>query len=401
MTSRAFLSSSVVVLSLAVAGCSCDSGTRGPRRDGGPGTSDLGPATTNEVGAQCVDRIDNDRDGLLDCVDPDCVAIADCAAVDAGPRPDAPLEGCASSRHDGENGVAPVDIVWVIDDSGSMGEEGMLVQTNMNRFADRMLASGITDYHVVLLTLRSFVTIPPPLGTDPEHFLHLDVDVQSNDGFEQAINWLMPGTPTGYGHFLRPGAALHYVFVTDDESDMQSTAFRSTVRSALGRDFFGHAIASPVTGPPLCPFPGFPCIPAPGCMGMYGDAPAGGQEYIDLVTDTGGVFASICEDNWTGVFDRLLASIAIATPLPCNFLIPEPPAGEVFDRSLVNVVYTADGSPTGVTLPRSDGCTNPDGWYYDNPDAPTEILLCSGSCGTVAGSTGSIDIELGCETVVF
>jgi hypothetical protein len=403
MASRAL----VLLLSISAflaPGCSCDPVRTGPRRDTGPGGgTDGGGGSVHEQPIECADGLDNDADGYSDCSDSDCSATAGCVGVDAGPRPDVPLEGCASDSFDGENAVAPVDIVWVIDNSGSMGEEAMLVQENMNMFADRMVTSGIEDYHVVLLTQLGFVTIPDPLGSDTEHFLHVDVDVQSHDGFAQAVSWLMPGSPTGYGHFLRREAALHIVFITDDESDMDDAVFRSQLRSMLGRDFVGHAIASPIVSAPIC-FPIIGCMPGPGCTGPHGDAPSGGQQYIDLVMASAprGVFQSICTDDWTTVFDALLEEIAIAAPLPCNFRIPEPPAGETFDRNLVNVVYTPTGAAEGVTFPRSDDCANPSGWYYDDATTPTEILLCPDACSAVSGdATGSVDIELGCETVIF
>lgn len=390
-----------------VAGCSCSPVTPGRARDAGPGGGvDGGGTPPTETGAQCIDGLDNDLDGLGDCLDPDCAALADCIGRDAGPRPDVPLEGCAGASFDGENGIAPVDIVWVIDNSGSMGEEAALVQMNINQFAADIVASGVEDYHVILLTQRSFVTVPPPLGTDTERFLHLDVDVQSHDGFQRALEWVMPGTPSGYGHFIRPGSTLHFVFVTDDEAeDITAATFQSMMRSRTGRDFYGHAIASPTTGAPVCPFPGFPCIPAPGCTGPYGDAPAGGHEYELLAMYSGGVFASICTPDWTTIFDALLATIAVPRPLPCNFRIPDPPAGMSFDRNLVNVVYapSGDAAVDGMTVPRSrDDCASGAGWRYDDPANPTEIILCPSNCAAVeANPSGSVDIQLGCETVVF
>ncbi|MND04728.1 hypothetical protein D3C83_251350 [compost metagenome] len=42
------------------------------------------------------------------------------------------------------------------------------------------------------------------------------------------------------------------------------------------------------------------------------------------------------------------------------------------------------------------------GWYYDDPAAPSRILLCPSSCDAVNdGSGGRVDIALGCETVLF
>lgn len=401
MASRfcAVLTTSILVLA---AGCSCaPSGGGGRARDTGLGGGDGGPTGGTESGDECRDGTDNDRDGVADCADSDCVAAPLCVGVDGGPRADVPLMGCASESIVGENLTAPVDIVWVIDNSGSMDEETALVQMNMNRFADAITMSGVDDYRVVVLTSPALV-LPAPLGTDTERYLALDVNVQSHDGFERALEWVMPGTPTGYGHFLRREASLHFVFVTDDEAEGTSAAqFQSMMRALLGRDFYGHAIASPTTGAPTCIFG--VCIPAPGCTGPYGNAPAGGYQYELLTMYTGGVFANICSSEWTSVFDALLATIAVARPLPCNFAIPEPPAGMTFDRNLVNVVYVPSGATEGTTVPRSsDDCASGSGWRYDNPTMPTEIILCPSNCAVVESDpSATVNIELGCETVIF
>ena len=37
-------------------------------------------------------------------------------------------------------------------------------------------------------------------------------------------------------------------------------------------------------------------------------------------------------------------------------------------------------------------------WYYDNASNPTEIILCTTTCGTVSAG-GTVDVLTGCETV--
>ena len=45
---------------------------------------------------------------------------------------------------------------------------------------------------------------------------------------------------------------------------------------------------------------------------------------------------------------------------------------------------------------------NGNGWYYDNPAAPTQIILCPASCTLVEGDmTGEVDVTLGCSTVIL
>jgi hypothetical protein len=71
----------------------------------------------------------------------------------------------------------------------------------------------------------------------------------------------------------------------------------------------------------------------------------------------------------------------------------------------VNIVYTPGGGGSPMTVPQVSGASacpaTGNAWYYDNPAAPTEIVLCSSTCGTVeADTTGSVGITLGCTTVI-
>jgi hypothetical protein len=263
----------------------------------------------------------------------------------------------------------------------------------MNDFGARISASGITNYHVIVMTQMGWVTVPPPLGTDPSHFLFVDQDVQSHDAFQRAIQRL-----PDFRDFLRPDSVMHFVFVTDDESDMRATTFLAMMQGTLGRDdFVAHVIVSPPGsthcggGPLFCS----------GCNGPYGSGAANGQEYWDIASITGGLQLNICSGDWNVVFDQLLAAVAIPMPIPCRFAIPDPPAGMTFDANRVNVVYTPGSTGVAEVIPRSD-CSAGIGWQYDDPSAPTEILLCGDTCSTVdADSTGHVQIQLGCQTILM
>ena len=39
-----------------------------------------------------------------------------------------------------------------------------------------------------------------------------------------------------------------------------------------------------------------------------------------------------------------------------------------------------------------------DAWYYDNAAMPTQILLCTTTCGTVSAG-GEVDVLTGCQTI--
>lgn len=137
------------------------------------------------------------------------------------------------------------------------------------------------------------------------------------------------------------------------------------------------------------------------CTGPYGAADAVAVEYIAAVTETGGVLESICASDWTPIFARRTAAVAIVRPIPCVFVIPPPPDGETFDRALVNVRHVP-ATGTASTFPRSDGCVSAGGWEYDDVAAPTEVRLCPDACVEVSDDTdGRLDVEFGCETLLF
>lgn len=81
-------------LSLLLLLTACDCGDTRARPD--TGSRDAGRDTTTDVAidapigenttAACLDGLDNDADGLVDCVDPDCATTSAC--IDAGPPPD-------------------------------------------------------------------------------------------------------------------------------------------------------------------------------------------------------------------------------------------------------------------------------------------------------------------------
>jgi hypothetical protein len=88
------------------------------------------------------------------------------------------------------------------------------------------------------------------------------------------------------------------------------------------------------------------------------------------------------------------------TPLACEWEIPSPPTGELFDRDLVNVVLTAAGKkiPLGQVASKDDCEVR--GWHYDDEEKPTRIVACPETCDLITSASGAkIDILLGCLSI--
>lgn len=309
---------------------------------------------------------------------------------------DPPFEECAASRTEAERTLRPVDIVWVVDSSGSMRDEADIVQSNINGFVASLSNAGIDDYRVVMVTQKGFLDVPDPLGSDSARFLFIDERVNSNEPLQDLLARF-----DDYRGFLRPDAVTHFVVVTDDESDLSASQFLSQMGARLGhQDFKVHAVASENVTHEEC-FLIF-CNQVEGCKSATNEAAAIGHQHYAAAEATGGLTFSICTENWDSLFTELAEVVSVAAPIPCELLVPEPPAGETLDPNLVNVVFTPSGASEGEAIPRvsgSDVCGDGGGWYYDVPEAPTRIHLCPASC-TSAEAGGAVDIALGCATIV-
>jgi hypothetical protein len=127
---------------------------------------------------------------------------------------------------------------------------------------------------------------------------------------------------------------------------------------------------------------------------------------LDGIASAGGTGSAFIVDTNGSADQQFLAALnAIrGTAIGCTYQIPVPSSGMI-NYNEVNIIYTPGGGGSPVTIPQvasASACpATGNAWYYDNPTAPTEIILCSATCGTIeADSTGSLGIALGCSTVI-
>lgn len=124
-------------------------------------------------------------------------------------------------------------------------------------------------------------------------------------------------------------------------------------------------------------------------------AQAGGTDKAVLVDAGGGNTAK----QFLDALNELRSFVA------CKYQVPKAPAGQELDFGQVNVQITP---PSGQSeflgqVAGPSNCGTGGGWYYDNPTAPTKILLCDSTCaGIKQGQTPStstkVEIVLGCST---
>jgi hypothetical protein len=306
--------------------------------------------------------------------------------------------GCAGTAVAADLVMRPPDIIWVVDQSGSMDQETSYVQQKLNDFVSIIGTSGV-DYRVVMIAdpnAENAICVPPPLAGpscgDNTRFRLVPTEVDSNDGPELAVQEYPK-----YDDFLRPDSLKHIVFVTDDNSDLSATQFTNALLALQPAGMFGnfkvHAIYA------------YGMAGGNGCTGPFGSGAAEGTVYTELVAATGGASGVICTGNWNQVFMDIQQSVISGSQLACNLDIPMPSSGEAIDPSNVNVRYLPGGMTPGATLYRvvdASACGSSGGWYYNDPVTPTQIVLCPASCTEVqSDAAAKLQVELGCASVIL
>jgi hypothetical protein len=85
----------------------------------------------------------------------------------------------------------------------------------------------------------------------------------------------------------------------------------------------------------------------------------------------------------------------------CSWPLPQPPSGQDLVLTSVNVRYTsASGFASNLGKVENAGeCAMfTDGWYFDNPAAPTQIVACPQTCTDVeaGGANAKVEVLFGC-----
>jgi hypothetical protein len=98
---------------------------------------------------------------------------------------------------------------------------------------------------------------------------------------------------------------------------------------------------------------------------------------------------------------KIVTKKPVTKPLECEWGIPPAPPGETFDPAQVNVDLLANGQKQrlGQVANAAECATHSNGWYYDDPVAPTRIIACPDTCTAVKGTgVAGVSIALGCAT---
>ncbi len=222
-----------------------------------------------------------------------------------------------------------VDVLWVIDNSGSMGEEQELVADNFSAFLRFFLESGL-DWHMGLIsTDTDDEASAGVLYQSGGHRYVSRETVGAEEVFGNMVNALGTfGSATERGFravdrffdklnrdnrgFYREEAAFHVIAISDEEEqsgdDPSQPEFIEMMRN-LKPD------------PEMVTFSSI-VGPAPsGCSGDYGSAGVGAR-YIFATENIGGMHESICEEDWVPVLRELGLQ---ATGMRIEYFLSEAP----------------------------------------------------------------------------
>ncbi len=358
---------------------------------------------------------------------------------------------CVAEGEEATLVMKPVDIIIVIDNSGSMGQEILGVQENINgNFASIIEASGI-DYRVIMLSEHGSwngpesICIEAPLSgipqggcasppsqpvNNPPKFFHYSYPVLSHDSWCQVLDrWAQPDqyhlAPNGYQAWLRPEAFKIFIEITDDgvscNSSTTSQNFNDgdsiaagqtaadqfdTALLALSPAHFGTAqernyrwyslIALETKDPQN---PAEPWLPTdPMTTGECPTAADPGTGYQALSIKTEGLRFPLCEPNFYNVvFNEIALGVIEGASIGCEFEIPDAPPGEEIDPATVVIEFTPGGSTTPIVFEQvaNAAACGPNKFYI----AGGFIHLCPEACDLVSGDEGgSIMVLYGCKT---
>jgi hypothetical protein len=322
----------------------------------------------------------------------------------------------------------PVDIVFVIDNSGSMTGEIQAVQDNINKnFADIIGKSGL-DYRIIMLSkhgtassTQSICISSPLSGTsckpvpaqpvNTDKFFHYSVEVSSHNSFDTIINTYNKAdalklAPKGWSEWARPEALKIFVEISDDDPDgaTYNTAAKfeaklfTLVPAQFGdskkRNFIFHSIIglkenTPATAPWQ---PSSPVVTGLCKSGAVSAAP----EYQKESIASGGLRFPLCDNaSFDVVFKQIAAGVVEGSTVDCAFPIPPNPPGKIIDPSTIAIEYTPGGGgpPQGYGQVKDLASCTDSSFYID---AGT-INLCPAVCTNVQkDGMAKIQLLFGC-----
>lgn len=271
------------------------------------------------------------------------------APVAAGSPPDALDAGVADASSppaaacQGLERIA-VDVVFIVDNSGSMADEATAFERALPAFVER-LASDDVDFRIILLSRHRLeepdasaeastsVCIAAPVSgleacpserpAPGPRFFQYSVKIDAADSLQRLLDTFSRPDPfgltrAGWSEWLREGARLVFIEISDADSDLPASELTSAL-SAAAPARFGADPAAPsfvfhsVVGVRQRPLgldiyaPGEPIEPRV-CEGEGSNPDNAGEVYQELSRLTRGLRLSVCPARALGTRLQALAT---------------------------------------------------------------------------------------------
>lgn len=358
---------------------------------------------------------------------------------------------CASASAAATLTKGPVDIIFVIDNSGSMAGEILEVQKQVNdNFRTIIEQSGI-DYRVIMVSRHGAIsaesvcisaplsgastcTPPPAKPAQTSRFFHYNVEIGSHNAWCKILSTIdTPDAtdsfnlhPNGWGALLRPNAFKTFIVMTDDNvscsfggatyTDSNTEAAGKTAAAAFDaallakdsrfgtaqkRNYVFHSIVSLAEHPAgaQVAYGATEAITTSKCKN---GAQNPGTGYQGLSVLTGGLRFPTCDQggvfDYSPIFNEVAKGVVKSSTVSCDFPVPQPAAGETLDMSTLEVQYRAGGtaSPVGFGLVADQTACGKDKFYVSGGSTGT-VHLCPETCKTVQSDPlAEIRVVSGC-----
>ena len=124
---------------------------------------------------------------------------------------------------------------------------------------------------------------------------------------------------------------------------------------------------------------------------------------VDKIAASGGTGKALLVSN-EQTYEELFAALQAIKESHVDCEVGLPPDSDLseLDPQTVNVTYTPGSGSHPLTLQQVDGAAAcGEGWYYDDPVAPTKISLCPETCALIqADKSARLDVLIGCHTQI-
>lgn len=325
---------------------------------------------------------------------------------------------------------APVDIIFVVDNSGSMTLEIQSVQSNINQsFAAIIAASGL-DYRVILISnhgsatadqsiciaapLSSSASCSPPPATpgNSARFYQYSQEIGSTNSLALILSTYAKAdtlglAPSGWQAWLRPNAVKTFIEITDDN---QGTAYNANsfdsallalsptqFGTAAKRNYTFHSIVGVLENSPATKaYASTDPLVTTKCTSAVNT----GAVYQNLSILTGGLRFPVCQTaSYDAVFKTVAQGVVTGSTLSCDFAVPPPPQGKTFILTTAQLEYTpgSGGAPQYFKQVADQSQCAADSFYISSG----RVYLCPSTCTAVQADTAAkIELLLDCNSVV-